>query len=110
MSRGILNPNILETIPNVQVLQSVMLAPSAILSEAWETEEFKNFYTSIFNNLFEDTPEERQILAEIATTENSQLKHLPQYFAYNESKWESCKRYHYRWNITEEEIQDEMDR
>lgn len=83
MSRGILNPNILETIPNVQVLQSVMLAPSAILSEAWETEEFKNFYTSIFNNLFEDTPEERQIIAEISTSENSQLKHLPQYFGYN---------------------------
>jgi hypothetical protein len=59
MSRGILNPNILETIPNVQVLQSVMLSPSAILSEAWETEEFKNFDTSIFNNLFEDTPEEQ---------------------------------------------------
>lgn len=110
MSRGILNPNILETIPNVQVLQSVMLAPSAILSEAWETEEFKNFYTSIFNNLFEDTPEEREILAEIATSEYSHLKHLPQHFAYNQSKWESGKRYHYRWNITEEEIQDEMDR
>jgi hypothetical protein len=54
-----------------------MLAPSAILSEAWETEEFKNFYTSIFNNLFEDTPEEKQILSEISTSEHSQLKHLP---------------------------------
>jgi hypothetical protein len=83
MSRGILNPNILETIPNVQVLQSVMLAPSAILSEAWQTEEFKNFYTSIFNNLFEDTPEEHKILSEIGSTEKSLLKHLPESFGYN---------------------------
>jgi hypothetical protein len=83
MSRGILNPNILETIPNVQVLQSVMLSPSAILSEAWETEEFKNFYTSIFNNLFEDTPEEQKILSEIVSSERSLLKHLPDCFGYN---------------------------
>ena len=62
MSRGILNPNIMETIPNQQVLQSVMLAPSIILTEAWESPEFKSFYTSIFNNLFEDTDEERKLL------------------------------------------------
>jgi hypothetical protein len=31
MSRGILNPNILETIPNHQVLQPVMIAPSNVL-------------------------------------------------------------------------------
>jgi hypothetical protein len=104
MSRGILNPHILETIPNVQVLQTVMLAPSAILKEAWDTEEFKNFYTSIFNNLFEDTPEERKILSEIGLPEKPLLKHLPECFGYNEKKWESGNRYHYRWNITEEEI------
>jgi hypothetical protein len=59
MSRGILNPNILETIPNHQVLQSVMIAPSNVLKEAWESPEFKQFYTKIFNNLFEDTLEEK---------------------------------------------------
>jgi len=41
-----------------------MLAPSMILTEAWESLEFKSFYTSIFNNLFEDTEEERKLLAE----------------------------------------------
>ena len=64
MSRGILNPNILETIPNHQVLQSVMIAPSNVLQEAWESTEFKQFYTKIFNNLFEDTPEEKKVLEE----------------------------------------------
>jgi hypothetical protein len=104
MSRGILNPNILETIPNEQVLQSVMVAPSIILCEAWNSQEFKNFYTSIFNNLFEDTPEERKILLEEGSVEHAALKHLPHSFGYDEKKWESGNRYHYRWNITEEEI------
>lgn len=39
-----------------------MLAPSMVLSEAWDSPEFKAFYTSIFNNLFEDTDEERKLL------------------------------------------------
>jgi len=54
-----------------------MLAPSIILGEAWKSQEFKNFYTSIFNNLFEDTPEERKILREEGSVEHSALKHLP---------------------------------
>ena len=68
MSRGILNPNILETIPNQQVLQSVMIAPSNVLKEAWESPEFKGFYTKIFNNLFEDSQEERRVLEEETKT------------------------------------------
>lgn len=39
-----------------------MLAPSIILSEAWESPEFKNFYINIFNNLFEDNDEEQKLL------------------------------------------------
>jgi hypothetical protein len=73
MSRGILNPNILETIPNHQVLQSVMIAPSNVLKEAWDSAEFKQFYTKIFNNLFEDTQEERMVLEEeTKTTDETQ--------------------------------------
>ena len=71
MSRGILNPNILESIPNQQVLQSIMIAPSILLSEAWESKEFKDFYLSIFHNLpcfyvanlFEDSDDQRKLLA-----------------------------------------------
>jgi hypothetical protein len=47
-----------------------MLAPTIILAEAWESQEFKAFYTSIFNNLFEDTEEERKILSEDGTEEH----------------------------------------
>jgi hypothetical protein len=120
MSRGILNPNIMETIPNEQVLQSVMLAPSIILTEAWESQEFKSFYTSIFNNLFEDTAEEKKSL-EIQTTVPIQhssthsgsdiapLSHLPECFGYGPEKW-NAEKYHYRWNITREEVEEELDR
>jgi hypothetical protein len=44
-----------------------MLAPSIILVEAWQSPEFKSFYTSIFNNLFEDTDEEKKILEKQTT-------------------------------------------
>jgi len=54
-----------------------MLAPTIILSEAWQSQEFKTFYTSIFNNLFEDTEEERKILSEDGTVEHQALQHLP---------------------------------
>lgn len=117
MSRGILNPNIMETIPNQQVLQSVMLAPSIILTEAWESQEFKSFYTSIFNNLFEDTADERKLLngqtALSATSTPDQppppLIHLTECFGYRSENW-SAEKYHYRWNITENEIEDELDK
>lgn len=117
MSRGILNPNILETIPNQQVLQPVMIAPSNVLQEAWESPEFKLFYTKIFNNLFEDTQEEKKVLEDktmqnkTAQNEepNGELSHLTELFDYTQEKW-SEGRYHYRWNITKEEIEDEMAR
>ena len=48
-----MNPSILEAITNQQVLQSVMLTPSMLLTEAWKASEFKNFYLQIFRNLFE---------------------------------------------------------
>lgn len=41
-----------------------MIAPSNVLKEAWESPEFKMFYTKIFNNLFEDTLEEKKVLEE----------------------------------------------
>jgi hypothetical protein len=117
MSRDILNPNILETIPNQQVLQPVMIAPSNVLQEAWESTEFKLFYTKIFNNLFEDTQEEKKVLEDktkqIKTVQNEEpngeLSHLTELFDYTQEKW-SEGRYHYRWNITKEEIEDEMAR
>ena len=85
MSRGILNPNILETIPNHQVLQPVMIAPSNVLQEAWQSPEFKLFYTKIFNNLFEDTLEEKKVLEDkTSQTEelSGELSHLPLLFGY----------------------------
>ena len=114
MSRGILNPNIMETIPNQQVLQSVMLAPSIILTEAWESQEFKSFYINIFNNLFEDTSDERNLLAAQTTTSASldqspPLLHLTECFGYRSENW-TAQKYHYKWNITENEIEDELDK
>lgn len=104
MSRGILNPNILETIPNQQILQSVMIAPSIILSEAWKSDQFKLFYTTIFNNLFEDTPEEKRVLDEQTQSEqHGPLSHLPECYGYTQERWRDG-RYHYRWNITSQEI------
>jgi hypothetical protein len=41
-----------------------MIAPSNVLQEAWDSPEFKMFYTKIFNNLFEDTQEEKKVLDE----------------------------------------------
>lgn len=67
LSRGLLNPNILETITNQQILETVLLAPSIILKEAWESQEFKSFYTSIFNNLFEDSAEELKQLDQLTS-------------------------------------------
>jgi hypothetical protein len=92
-----------------------MIAPSNVLQEAWDSSEFKLFYTKIFNNLFEDTEEEKKILeAETKTasgeeSKNGSLIHLPMLFGYSQEKW-SEGRYHYRWNITKEEIEDEMAR
>jgi hypothetical protein len=93
-----------------------MIAPSNVLQEAWDSSEFKLFYTKIFNNLFEDTEEEKKILeAETKTgssgeeSKNGSLMHLPMLFGYSQEKW-SEGRYHYRWNITKEEIEDEMAR
>ncbi len=45
-----------------------MIAPSNVLKEAWDSPEFKLFYTKIFNNFFEDTQDERKILEEETKT------------------------------------------
>ena len=86
----------------------MMLAPSIILVEAWQSPEFKSFYTSIFNNLFEDTDEEKKILEQHTTIVQQAeqvppLMHLSEIFGYTREKWNSVK-YHFRWNITEKEI------
>lgn len=53
MSQGLIEPTILEVAANQRVLPSVLIAPSQILKEAWESQHFKNFYTLILNNLLE---------------------------------------------------------
>lgn len=64
MSRGLIDPSILEAIPNQQALQQILIAPSIMLQDAWlGGQEFKTFYQSIFNNLHEDTEEERKFFA-----------------------------------------------
>jgi len=37
------------------------------------------------------------------------LKHLPECFGYTAEKW-TARKYHYKWNITEKEVQNELDR
>lgn len=37
------------------------------------------------------------------------LAHLTDVFNYNKKQW-STQRYHYKWNITKKEIEDEIDR
>jgi hypothetical protein len=57
-----------------------MIAPSNVLQEAWQSPEFKLFYTKIFNNLFEDTLEEKKVLEDKTTQKEEaegELSHLP---------------------------------
>jgi hypothetical protein len=94
-----------------------MLAPSIILSEAWESPEFKNFYINIFNNLFEDNDDELNLLRAQTSTIPSAgsssshhttppLSHLPECFTYTPDKWQLSK-YHYRWNVSRKDLQEE---
>ena len=53
MSQGLIDPTILEVAANQRVLPSVLIAPSLVLKEAWESQHFKNFYSLILNNLLE---------------------------------------------------------
>lgn len=55
MSRGLIDPTILESLPNQQALPAIIVGPSMILKEAWESQEYKDFYHQVFNNLHEDT-------------------------------------------------------
>ena len=57
-----------------------MIAPSNVLQEAWQSLEFKLFYTKIFNNLFEDTLEEKKELEDKTAQKEEaegELSHLP---------------------------------
>jgi hypothetical protein len=57
-----------------------MIAPSNVLQEAWQSPEFKLFYTKIFNNLFEDTLEEKKELEDKTAQKEEaegELSHLP---------------------------------
>ena len=64
LSRGLIDPSLLETIPNQQVLTNIIMAPSMILRDAWEGgPEYRSFYQQVFNNLHEDTDNERKFLS-----------------------------------------------
>lgn len=60
LSRGLIDPNILEAISNGSILGSIVIAPGMILKEIWDSDEFKSLFHEIFNNLHEDTKKERQ--------------------------------------------------
>jgi hypothetical protein len=62
MSRGLLDPSILEIISNCQRLNPIVMAPGMIIKQIGETDEFKSMFAEIFNNLHEDTPEENKLL------------------------------------------------
>jgi hypothetical protein len=40
------------------------MTPSILISEAWSSPDFKSFYISIFQNLFENTKEEKMLLSQ----------------------------------------------
>jgi Temperature dependent protein affecting M2 dsRNA replication len=44
MSRGLIEPSILESIINQQILPAILLAPNLSFVEAWESSEFKSYY------------------------------------------------------------------
>ncbi len=103
MSRALIDPSILEAIPNQQVLSQIIVAPSMALKDAWEGgEEFRKFYQSIFNNLHEDNETEKAFL-------QSQASKALGVF-YEQFNFQKKDRYHFRWNITDSDIRKELDR
>jgi hypothetical protein len=86
-----------------------MLTPSPLFHEAWNNPDFKSYYTIILNNLFEDSEEERKQLTSLTAPESS-LAHLPKFYNYTQDQWTGSGRYHYLWNITQRELQSELDR
>jgi len=108
LSRGLLNPLILELIPNGQALQTPMLTPSSLMAEAWQKQEYKQFQISILGNLFEQSEDEHKQLSALTNDKNI-LSHLKQYYGFTDKQWTSDK-YHYLWNISQNEVQNELDR
>lgn len=90
MSRGLIDPGMLEQLPTQQMIPSIVMAPSTLFSEAWESPEFKSFYHQIFNNLQEDTEEEKKF-----TIENKTMKEYYEAFEYEKKP----AAYHFKWNV-----------
>ncbi len=44
LSRGLIDPAILEQLPTQLTIPSIIVAPSTLFSEAWESPDFKSFY------------------------------------------------------------------
>ena len=62
MSRGLIDPKILETISNCSITGQILVAPSMTLKDIWESDDFKNFFHEIFNNLHESSDSEKTFL------------------------------------------------
>ncbi|CDW83047.1 UNKNOWN [Stylonychia lemnae] len=102
MSRGLIEPSILETIINKQILPTILLAPNLSFVEAWESNDFKGFYQQIFQNLQEDSEEEKKFL-------NDDRQSMLRQF-YDSFKYVKEERYHFKWNLQEADIQKELER
>lgn len=101
MSKGLIDPDILEIISNNQVINSILLAPGTLIKQIWESNEFKTLYSEIFSNMHEDSEKEQKYLVD---TENK-LTHF-----YNLFNFKKHKHYHMKWNLSQKEIENELER
>ena len=58
MSRGLIDPHILETISNNQIINTIVMAPGMIIKDIWDSQDFKTLFHEAFNNLHENFKEE----------------------------------------------------
>jgi hypothetical protein len=80
-------------------MPSIVIAPSMLLKEMWDSDDFKSMFHEIFNNLHENSVAEKE-----QETDNY-LGNLYQYLQYNKDQ-----HYHMKWNITTHDIDEEMSR
>ena len=77
------------------------MAPGMFIKEIWDSKEYKSLFYEAFNNLHEDFKEEDKMLEKPNNL-------LSQY--YRDLDYKREEHYHLKWDISEKDIVDELDR
>ena len=120
MSQGLLDPKSLEMIQNRNTLDEVVMAPSYILKDTWQIDDFCNFGHFLglsLTNLLEksdtdnddDDGEGDESIHESLPYDQDLINYINENGIEADANWNK-RLFRADWNLTEDNIQNELDR